>query len=346
MTVSKKSKSNILHLDIDAFIAKARNIIHEVYHNKTILSVPDYQTKTAANDQDYITKPLTPLYAWAGGKRRLIKAYRPYMPDFKRIRYYAEPFFGAGAMFCEVFNQHRAHIKSYHLNDINPEIINLLNTIKRDCSGFIDELKAIEERNHYKTIEGRKHFYYRLREEYRSLPVGAEYSVRGTAMFYFLLNNMFRGLYSQKNGRIFTSFQTNKNGFDYENIKNWSTALQKAVITCGSYEDVKVNKNTFLFCDPPYRDCSIMYSTDFNDEQHKQCYAWVQEKVEEKKAVGMLCNKNLNDGFFSSLPTTTDSEHINIQYSHTKARVGANRNIVELLMVFKEKMAVPVLKAA
>lgn len=60
MTVSKKSKSNILHLDIDAFIAKARNIIHEVYHNKTILSVPDYQTKTAANDQDYITKPLTP----------------------------------------------------------------------------------------------------------------------------------------------------------------------------------------------------------------------------------------------------------------------------------------------
>ncbi|MEX7793694.1 hypothetical protein AB7B87_28885 [Klebsiella pneumoniae] len=61
MTVSKKSKSNILHLDIDAFIAKARNIIHEVYHNKTILSVPDYQTKTAANDQDYITKPLTPF---------------------------------------------------------------------------------------------------------------------------------------------------------------------------------------------------------------------------------------------------------------------------------------------
>ncbi|EEU9295498.1 DNA adenine methylase, partial [Escherichia coli] len=137
-------------------------------------------------------------------------------------------FFGAGAMFCEVFNQHREHIRSYHLNDINPEIINLLNTIKRDCSGFIDELKAIEERNHYKTLEGQKHFYYRLREEYRSLPVGAEYSVRGTAMFYFLLNNMFRGLYSQKNGRIFTSFQTNKNGFDYENIKNWSTALQKA----------------------------------------------------------------------------------------------------------------------
>jgi DNA adenine methylase len=63
------------------------------------------------------------------------------------------------------------------------------------------------------------------------------------------------------------------------------------VITCGSYEDVKVNKNTFLFCDPPYRDCSIMYSTDFNDEQHKQCYAWVQKKVEEKKTVGMLCNK-------------------------------------------------------
>jgi hypothetical protein len=34
---------------------------------------------------------------------------------------------------------------------------------------------------------------------------------------------------------------------------------------------------------------------------------------------------------------TTESEHINIQYSHTKARVGVNRNIVELLMVFKEK---------
>lgn len=61
------------------------------------------------------------------------------------------------------------------------------------------------------------------------------------------------------------------------------------------------------------------------------------EKSRREKTVGMLCNKNLNDGFFSSLPTTTDSEHINIQYSHTKARVGVNRNIVELLMVFKEK---------
>lgn len=69
-------------------------------------------------------------------------------------------------------------------------------------------------------------------------------------------------------------------------------------------------------------------------------------KSRREKAVGMLCNKNLNDGFFSSLPTTTDSEHINIHYSHTKARVGANRSIVELLMVFKEKVAVPVLKAA
>ncbi|MCC3735961.1 Dam family site-specific DNA-(adenine-N6)-methyltransferase [Rouxiella badensis] len=344
MTVSKNPRS-ILNLDIDAFIAKARIIIHEVFQNKKILSVPDFK-KTAANDQDYITKPLTPLYAWAGGKRRLIKSYKSYMPDFKKIKYYAEPFFGAGAMFCEVFNNQRENIKSFHLNDINREIINLLKTIKNNSECFIEELHAIEERNHYKTIDGQKHFYYRMREEYRSLTIGYEFSVKGTAMFYFLLSQMFRGIYTEKNGRINSSFQINKKGFDYENIKNWSVALQRAVITCGSYEKVRVNKDTLLFCDPPYRDCTIMYSTAFDDEEQKKCYSWVQEKVEEKKAVGMLCNKNLNDGFFSSLPTTTESEHINIQYSHTKARVGANRNIVELLMVFKEKIAVPVLKAA
>lgn len=344
MTVSKNPRS-ILNLDIDAFIAKARIIIHEVFQNKKILSVPDFK-KTAANDQDYITKPLTPLYAWAGGKRRLIKSYKPYMPDFKKIKYYAEPFFGAGAMFCEVFNNQRENIKSFHLNDINREIVNLLKTIKNNSECFIEELHAIEERNHYKTLEGQKHFYYRMREEYRSLPVGYEFSVKGTAMFYFLLSQMFRGIYTEKNGRINSSFQINKKGFDYENIKNWSVALQRAVITCGSYEKVRVNKDTLLFCDPPYRDCTIMYSTAFDDEEQKKCYEWVQDKVANKKAIGMLCNKDLNDGFFKSLPTKTESQHINIDYSHTKAGVGNNRSVVELLMIFKEKMAIPVLKAA
>jgi len=345
MTVSKIPTNNILTLDIDAFMLKAKAVIHEVFQNKSILTVPDHRQE-ASNDQDYITKPLTPLYAWAGGKRRLIAAYKPYLPDLSKLKHYVEPFFGAGAMFCEVFNNHRDSVKSYHLNDINKEIVNLLKTIKADCSGFIDELKAIEQLNYYKTVEGQKHFYYSLREQYRSLPTGEQWTLKGTAMFYFLLTRMFRGLYQQKHGKIYTSFQQNKKGFDYENIKNWSVALQNAVITCGSYEKVRVNKKSFLFCDPPYRDCSVMYSTSFNDHNQEECFKWIQGKVKDKQVYSLLCNKDIGDGFFSKIDDkTTNSEQVVIPYQHLKGKKRTNP-VKELLMVFKSETPTFTLKAA
>ena len=43
------------------------------------------------------------LFMWAGGKRKLLKHYAPYMPN--SVDSYCEPFFGGGAMYIHVMNQ-------------------------------------------------------------------------------------------------------------------------------------------------------------------------------------------------------------------------------------------------
>lgn len=333
MTVSKIPTNNILTLDIDAFMLKAKAVIHELFQNKSILTVPDHK-KEAANDQDYITKPLTPLYAWAGGKRRLIAAYKPYLPDFSKLKHYVEPFFGAGAMFCEVFNNHRDSVKSYHLNDINKELVAVLKAIKSDCAGFSIELSELEQTYQSKSKVDRRDFYYELRNKYRALPAVELFTSRGSAMLYFLIFRMFQGIYKSKGGRIFTTYQQNKK-IDFQNIKNWSVALRKAVITCGSYQSVGVSNDTFLFCDPPYRECILKYDAPFDDKEQRKCFEWVREKAEVNNTTAFLCNKDLNDSFFKEPEPSSMSKFVRFDYTHNTLRIGGKKKVVELLMIFK-----------
>ena len=43
---------------------------------------------------------MKPLFIWAGGKNKMLKHYKPFMP--KEVNTYCEPFFGGGAMYIHV----------------------------------------------------------------------------------------------------------------------------------------------------------------------------------------------------------------------------------------------------
>ena len=91
-------------------------------------------TVSIQNTPSSSLKPLKPLYRWAGGKSKLLKSYNPHLPDLNSVSAYVEPFFGAGALFASVkstYNQIPTII-----NDINPELVSLLNTIKHDFEAF------------------------------------------------------------------------------------------------------------------------------------------------------------------------------------------------------------------
>ena len=76
-----------------------------------------------------------PFLKWAGGKGQLLAQYDRFFPR-KRGGTYFEPFVGSGAVFFEL--RKRGLFDTYHLSDVNPELVNCF-TVVRDC---VDDLIA------------------------------------------------------------------------------------------------------------------------------------------------------------------------------------------------------------
>ncbi|MCP6600196.1 DNA adenine methylase, partial [Klebsiella pneumoniae] len=103
---------------------------------------------------------LKPLYMWAGGKSKLLKSYQTYLPDLNSVSAYVEPFFGAGALFASVKSTY-SHIPAI-INDVNPELIAILNTIKHDHDELITHLQELEAVYlGYRSLEVRNYHFYR-----------------------------------------------------------------------------------------------------------------------------------------------------------------------------------------
>jgi DNA adenine methylase len=67
-------------------------------------------------DQSTVVRP---ILKWAGGKRQLLPALRPYYPAaFSR---YVEPFVGSGAVFLDLHNRGLLVDREVCLSDINAD---------------------------------------------------------------------------------------------------------------------------------------------------------------------------------------------------------------------------------
>ena len=60
-----------------------------------------------------------PLFIWAGGKNKMLKHYKPFMP--KNVNTYCEPFFGGGAMYVYVLKHYSPN--ELIINDVNSDIV-------------------------------------------------------------------------------------------------------------------------------------------------------------------------------------------------------------------------------
>lgn len=95
-----------------------------------------------------------PVLKWAGGKRQLLPALRPYYPgSFVR---YIEPFLGSGAVFLDLHNSGVAAGHEVRLSDINADIIGCYRTIRDAVGDVIDALWKLDEE--YRA-GGAEHFY-------------------------------------------------------------------------------------------------------------------------------------------------------------------------------------------
>jgi len=251
--------------------------------------------------------PIKPFLKWAGGKGQLLSQIQELYPfEDMKIKRYAEPFIGGGAVLFDILSKYE--LDEVYISDINAKFI------------------PIE-------IEERKEYFYKQRDRFNELKGMENNNVdfEKAALMIFLNKTCFNGLYRVNKKGL---FNVPMGGYkkpticDEKNLRAVSERLQNVNIVHGDYKQSEsfIDSNTFVYFDPPYRPITESASFtayteyDFNDKEQIELAEFVN-KINDKGAKIVVSNsdpKNTdeNDDFFDE-----------IYSSHSIKRVDASRMI-------------------
>jgi DNA adenine methylase len=198
-----------------------------------------------------------PLLKWAGGKRQLLPALRPYFPaDFNR---YLEPFTGSGAVFFDLHVSGQLDGRQVSLTDVNPDLIGCYQVVRDEADAVIARLRDLEQEHRERGAA----CYYDVRdrrfnpERAARLRIGSGYTAPLAAMLIYLnrtgYNGLFRlnrrGEYNVPAGRY-----TEPRICDPDHIRAAARALSAATLRCVPFAEVlsSAGAGDFVYCDPPY----------------------------------------------------------------------------------------------
>lgn len=211
-------------------------------------------------------KLIRPFLKWAGGKRYLLSKIDIRVP--KMTKYY-EPFLGGGAVLFSL------QPKNATINDINSDLMNVYNVIKKDVENLIKELSKHKNESEY---------FYKIRSLDRDEESFDELTdVERAARVIFLNKTCFNGLFRVNNqGQFNAPFgrYKNPNFINSEVLRAVNKFLNEKDITIlnVSFEKLlpEIQKGSFVYLDPPYDPVSDTasftgYSLDgFDKEDQKK----------------------------------------------------------------------------
>ena len=264
---------------------------------------------------------LHPFVKWVGGKTQLLNEITDNIPD--RTEVYVEPFVGGGAVLFDVLEK-KPRIEVVIINDANTNLMNAYNCIVHDCDMLIDELSSLA--HNFIFADDKEKFYYEQRKKYNDNVtfdwmrcLHANLACEQAARFMFLNKTCFNGLYRvNKKGKFNVPYNgTQTVSFDYDNLKNISTALNKKIclITNHSYDHCEImgvitqekNPNRlFIYLDPPYRPIKVTGSevsytkSGFNDNEQRSLKLYC-DYLTERKIKFIQSNSDPEDKFFDKL---------------------------------------------
>lgn len=259
---------------------------------------------------------LKPFVKWVGGKSQLVDEIEKLLPTAEEmvLTKYAEPMVGGGALFFSILSKY--DFEELYISDINAELINAYQAVKNDVDNLIAKLNEMQMLFLPMDENGRKYFYYTVRERFNSSTLTEETATEKAAQFIFLNKTCFNGLYRvNRKGQFNVPMGAYKNPTicDDENLRNIHEALQNVTIVCGDYSLSKsfIDKDTFVYLDPPYRPISetsafTAYNIDaFDDNEQIRLSKFIDE-INFSGAKIVLSNsdpKNVNedDNFFDDL---------------------------------------------
>lgn len=271
-----------------------------------------------------------PFLKWVGGKGQLIDKIEKFYPFDNKINKYAEPFIGGGAVLFDILN--KFELEKIYISDVNIELLNCYKVIKEKVQKLVDKLKVFENEFLVKDKEDRKIYYYEKREQFNKLKLeNNSEEVKRAALMIFLNRTCFNGLYRvNKKGLFNVPMGDYKNPkiCDEENLINISKKLKNVDIIYGDYKKSYdfIDKNTFVYFDPPYRPLNQTSSftsyTEYTFEDKEQIELSEYFKLLNEKGAKLLLsnsdpkNENIEDNFFDDL-----YKEFNIN------RIEANRSI-------------------
>ena len=259
---------------------------------------------------------LKPFVKWVGGKGQLIEEIEKMLPSDgeKVLTKYAEPMVGGGALLFNVLSRHQ--FDELYISDINPELINAYIAIKQNVEALIKRLNEMQMTFLPLDENGRKYYYYNVRDKFNTVKLSDSTSAEKAAYFIFLNKTCFNGLYRVNRKGLFNvpiGSYKNPTICDADNLRNIHEALQNVTIVCGDYSQSQsfIDSETFVYLDPPYRPISetsafTSYNSDAFDDSEQIRLAKFIDEINAAGAKIVLSNsdpKNVNeeDNFFDNL---------------------------------------------
>jgi len=199
-----------------------------------------------------------PFLKWAGGKFKLLDRLDPHLKGKRLI----EPFVGAGAVFLNL------PFEKYIVGDINADLINLFECLKKEKEGFIEYC-----RDFCCADNNNRERYSELREKFNSGVTGR----KRAAIFIYLNRHGFNGLcrYNKSGGFNVPFGQYKKTYFPEKEMRSFIARAKGVKFVCSDFVSLmeKAKQNDVVYCDPPYVPLSTSsmftdYATGgFNHEQ-------------------------------------------------------------------------------
>lgn len=175
---------------------------------------------------------------WAGGKYPLIEDIRRYLPPGDCL---IEPFVGAGSVFLNT------EYDKYILADINSDLINLYDIVKRRTDDFVRDSRLLFSPEYNNAEE-----FYRQREAFNLSSDPYQRAV----LFLYLNRHCYNGLCRYNlSGEFNVPFGRYKKPYFPEDELYWFADKSKnATFVCEHYQQTlqKACAGSVVYCDPPY----------------------------------------------------------------------------------------------
>ena len=232
---------------------------------------------------------ISPCIKWAGGKTQLIGEIHKRIPQ--NYNRYFEPFIGSGAVLFSF------QPKEAHINDYNPQLVNLFNQIRDNVEPVLDILSKLEKE------DCTKEFYYSTRDKFNEKIIGNVLDYEAAALFIFINKRCFNGLFRVNSKGLFNVPWNQKRSGQVvqpENLRAMSEYLKEVDISCGDFEafcdDVK--SGDFVYFDSPYipesdtADFTSYTAGGFTYDAHLRL-AKLYKRLSDMGALVMLSNNDV-----------------------------------------------------